>query len=129
MQPRRYAMARLAWSQKPVHIGPRVVALFAPVLFLTLFLGATLADAQSASNQSGPRDAAADQKIIEAIRTYYKNNEFDRAEAILRGVDVACEDRCSANVKANIWMYVGIVQGVGKGNQRKALDAFRSDWR
>src|SRR6185295_14288488 len=74
---------------------------------------------------AAPRDAAANQKIDEAINTHYLATEFDKAEALLKGVLEACEDRCSPNVKARAWMYVGIVRGSGRQDIAGAQDAFQ----
>jgi hypothetical protein len=74
---------------------------------------------------AAPRDAAANQKIEEAINTHYLATEFDKAEALLKGVLEACEDRCSPSVKGKAWMYVGIVRGSGKQDVAGAQDAFQ----
>ena len=50
-------------------------------------------------------------RLEEAINNLYLATEFDKAEALLKGVLEACEDRCSPQVKAKAWMYVGIVRG------------------
>jgi hypothetical protein len=74
---------------------------------------------------AAPRDTAANQKIDEAINTLYLATEFDKAEALLKGVLEACEDRCSPQVKAKAWMYVGIVRGSGKQDIPGAQEAFQ----
>ncbi|HVU02268.1 MAG TPA: hypothetical protein VHE30_10975 [Polyangiaceae bacterium] len=74
---------------------------------------------------AAPRDAAANQKIEEAINTHYLATEFDKAEALLKGVLEACEDRCSPSVKARAWMYVGIVRGSGRQDVAGAQEAFQ----
>jgi hypothetical protein len=74
---------------------------------------------------AAPRDSAANQKIEEAINTLYLATEFDKAEALLKGVLEACEDRCSPQIKARAWMYVGIVRGSGKQDIAGAQDAFQ----
>lgn len=74
---------------------------------------------------AAPRDTAANQKIEEAINTLYLATEFDKAEALLKGVLEACEDRCSPQVKARAWMYVGIVRGSGKQDIAGAQEAFQ----
>jgi len=74
---------------------------------------------------AAPRDTAANQKIEEAINTLYLATEFDKAEALLKGVLEACEDRCSPLVKARAWMYVGIVRGSGKQDIPGAQEAFQ----
>jgi hypothetical protein len=89
-------------------------------LFLTV-AALLLSPAVSAA----PRDTAANQKIEEAINTLYLATEFDKAEALLKGVLEACEDRCSPQVKARAWMYVGIVRGSGKQDIPGAQEAFQ----
>jgi hypothetical protein len=74
---------------------------------------------------AAPRDAAATQKIEEAINKYYLATEFDKAEALLKGVLEACEDRCSGAVKGRAWMYVGIVRGSGRQDLGGAQEAFQ----
>jgi hypothetical protein len=74
---------------------------------------------------AAPRDAAANQKIDEAINTHYLATEFDKAEALLKGVLDACEDRCSPSVKGKAWMYVGVVRGSGRQNMAGAQEAFK----
>ncbi len=74
--------------------------------------------------EAAPRDAAAKKKIDEAINTHYLQTSFDKAESVLLGVIQACEDKCSPSVKAQAWMYVGIVRGSGRGDAAGATDAF-----
>jgi hypothetical protein len=88
------------------------------LLALAIVLGTTVAHA-------APRDAAATQKIDEAINNLYLATEFDKAEALLKGVLEACEDRCSPQVKARAWMYIGIVRGSGKQDVAGAQEAFQ----
>ncbi|HEX3594379.1 MAG TPA: hypothetical protein VHU80_04735, partial [Polyangiaceae bacterium] len=73
---------------------------------------------------AAPRDAAATQKIDEAINKYYLATEFDKAEALLKGILEACEDRCSPSVKGRAWMYIGIVRGSGRQDMAGTKDAF-----
>jgi hypothetical protein len=75
--------------------------------------------------RAAPRDAAATQKIEEAINKYYLATEFDKAEALLKGTLEACEDRCSGGVKARAWMYIGIVRGSGRQDIAGAQEAFQ----
>ncbi len=76
------------------------------------------------SVRAAPRDAAAAQKIEEAINKYYLATEFDKAEALLKGILEACEDRCSPSVKARAWMYIGIVRGSGRQDMAGTKEAF-----
>jgi len=73
---------------------------------------------------AAPRDAAATKKIDEAINNLYLATQFDKAEALLKGVIDACEDRCSPQVKGRAWMYIGIVRGSGKQDLGGAQEAF-----
>ncbi len=76
--------------------------------------------------QAAPRDAAAKKKIDEAINTHYLTTDFEKAESVLLGTLSACEDRCSGPVRAQAWMYIGIVRGSGKADQAGALEAFQA---
>jgi hypothetical protein len=73
---------------------------------------------------AAPRDTAANKKIDEAVNQHYLATAFDKAENILTGTIKACEDKCSGPVLGRAWMYVGIVRGSGKGNQKGAREAF-----
>jgi hypothetical protein len=59
------------------------------------------------------------------MRVHYRNGDFTKAESLLLGVDLACGDRCSAQVKARLWVNLGVVQGVGKHEQTKAQASFK----
>jgi hypothetical protein len=74
---------------------------------------------------AAPRDNAANKKIDEAINQHYLATDFDKAEGILTGTIKACEDKCSPSVLGRAWMYVGIVRGSGKGDQKGAIEAFK----
>jgi hypothetical protein len=89
-----------------------------------LFFSALLVFA-AGSVRAAPRDAAATQKIEEAINKYYLATEFDKAEALLKGTLEACEDRCSGGVKGRAWMYIGIVRGSGRQDIAGAQEAFQ----
>ncbi len=71
-----------------------------------------------------PREKAALQKIDEAINQHYLATEFDKAEAVLTGTIIACDDKCSPATLAKAWMYVGIVRGSGKQDTQGATEAF-----
>jgi hypothetical protein len=73
---------------------------------------------------AAPRDKAALKKIDEAISTHYLNMNFDEAEGLLLGTIRACEDKCSPEVLAKAWMYVGVVRGAGRNDLAGALEAF-----
>jgi hypothetical protein len=70
------------------------------------------------------RDNAANKKIDEAINEHYLATDFDKAEGVLTGTVTACADKCSPQVIARAWMYVGIVRGSGKNDQAGAKEAF-----
>gem|GEM_PF-472524 len=70
------------------------------------------------------REKAALQKIDEAINQHYLATEFDKAEAVLTGTIIACDDKCSPATLAKAWMYVGIVRGSGKQDTQGATEAF-----
>ena len=91
------------------------------VLALSLVALATCRPALAAA---APRDAKAIAKIDEAINKHYIATKFDQAEAQLLGVIAACKGQCSASVLAKAWMYVGVVRGGGKNNQKGAREAF-----
>ena len=78
----------------------------------------------SAPAFGAPRDKAALKKIEEAIYTHFLNTEFDKAEGVLLGTIQACEDKCSPEVKAKAWMYVGLVRGSGRNDMQGAGQAF-----
>ena len=71
------------------------------------------------------RDNAANKKIDEAINEHYLATDFDTAEGVLTGTVTACGDKCSPQVIARAWMYVGIVRGSGKNDQAGAKEAFQ----
>jgi len=71
------------------------------------------------------RDNAANKKIDEAINEHYLATDFDKAEGVLTGTVTACADKCSPQVIARAWMYVGIVRGSGKNDQAGAKEAFQ----
>lgn len=73
----------------------------------------------------GSLDAAARVKIDAAIDELYLKGRAVEAEAELKGVYVACGDRCSPAVKARAWMYVGILWGNGASDLGRAREAFR----
>jgi len=78
----------------------------------------------AATSMAAPRDKAALKKIDEAISTHYLNMNFDQAEGLLLGTIRACEDRCSPQVVAKAWMYVGVVRGAGRNDLAGAQEAF-----
>ena len=92
---------------------------------VSFLLALALVTVWAALAVAAPRDNAANKKVDEAINQYYLATEFDKAEAILRGTIEACEDRCSPEVKARAWMYVGIVRGSGKQDVQAAQEAFQ----
>ena len=71
------------------------------------------------------RDNAANKKIDEAINEHYLATDFDKAEGVLTGTITACGEKCSPQVIARAWMYVGIVRGSGRSDQAGAKEAFQ----
>jgi hypothetical protein len=71
------------------------------------------------------RDNAANKKIDEAINEHYLATDFDKAEGVLTGTVTACGDKCSPQVIARAWMYVGIVRGSGRNDLAGAKEAFQ----
>jgi hypothetical protein len=78
----------------------------------------------AAPASGAPRDAAAKKKIDEAVNKYYVATEFEKAESMLTDAIQGCRGQCSAAVIAKAWMYIGIVRGGGKNDQRGAKAAF-----
>ncbi|HEY2405983.1 MAG TPA: hypothetical protein VGI10_08270 [Polyangiaceae bacterium] len=89
------------------------------LLFLALFSFFTVPAMAQYS-----RENAASKKIDEAINEHYLATDFDKAENVLTGTIKACEDKCSPQLLGKAWMYVGIVRGSGKNDQKGAADAF-----
>lgn len=89
------------------------------------FLCAALLLSVAATATAAPRDAAAKQKINEAINTQYLATKFNKAEQIILGTIRTCGHECSPQVLARAWMYVGIVRGSGKNDQAGAMQAFK----
>ncbi len=78
----------------------------------------------SRSASAAPRDAAAERRMQEAMTMHFVAGNHVQAEALLLGVDKACENRCSPRVKARIWLDVGIVRARGRGREESAREAF-----
>lgn len=78
----------------------------------------------SAVAAAAPLDKAANKKIDEAINEHYLATNFDKAESVLLGTVKACGKKCSPQVIARAYMYVGIVRGSGKSDQKGAQEAF-----
>jgi hypothetical protein len=79
----------------------------------------------AAPASAAPKDRAALEKISETMKGDYAMGRYEQAEAILLGTDQACADRCSAPVKAQIWLYIGCVRGTGNADQDGARTAFQ----
>jgi hypothetical protein len=103
---------RMSASRGVVRVAWRVLtAVAVPVLMLESALAA-------------PRDAGAERRMREAMTLHFVAGNHVKAEALLLGIDKACEDRCSPRVKARIWLNVGIVRARGCGRQESAREAF-----
>lgn len=70
------------------------------------------------------KDKAAQKKIDESINVHYLAMDFTQAEKVLLGTLQACADKCSPEVRAKAWMYVGLIRGSGKNDQTGAAEAF-----
>lgn len=73
---------------------------------------------------AAPKDGAAKKQIDDAINKYYVTANFDKAETVLVNAISSCAGQCSAAVTGKAWMYVGVVRGSGKNNQKGAKEAF-----
>jgi hypothetical protein len=93
-----------------------------PRLIAALVIACTLSTAPAWADSSG--DAAANQKIDEAVNNHYLMMELDKAESSLKGVVQSCGDKCSPSTVAKAWMYIGIVRGSGKNDLSGASEAF-----
>lgn len=98
--------------------GARWVTLARWALALSLALTARTSSAQY------PRDRSANQQITEIISRLYAKQRFAEAEEALLGVIRACGGECSPAMLARAWMYAGIAEGSGMGDQRAARESF-----
>jgi hypothetical protein len=87
-------------------------------LALSLVLTARTSSAQY------PRDRSANQQITAIISGLYAKQRFAEAEEALLGVIRACGGECSPAMLARAWMYAGIAEGTGMGDQRAARESF-----
>jgi hypothetical protein len=71
-----------------------------------------------------PRDRAANRQITEIISELYAQKRFAEAEEALLGMIRACGAECSPAMLARGWMYAGIAEGTGMGDQRAARESF-----
>jgi hypothetical protein len=73
-----------------------------------------------------PRDRSANRQITEFISELYANKRFAEAEEALLGVIRTCAAECSPAMLARAWMYAGIAEGTGMGDQRAARESFEN---
>ncbi len=71
-----------------------------------------------------PSDRSVEKRIQEAVNKYYLATNFAKAEKIITAEINACGRRCRPRVIAKAWMYVGIIRGSGKNDQKGARKAF-----
>lgn len=71
-----------------------------------------------------PRDRAANQQITEIVSGLYSKQRYAEAEEALLGVIRSCAAECSPAMLARAWMYAGIAEGSGMGDQRAARESF-----
>ncbi|MBN2193718.1 MAG: hypothetical protein JW751_12945 [Polyangiaceae bacterium] len=86
--------------------------------------GAAPSSAVAAPRLAAPRDRSATAKADEA-QLLLGRGEADKAEALAMGTLNACEDRCSAAVKARLWCLVGIAWS-RRNEVDRAREAFTS---
>jgi hypothetical protein len=91
--------------------------------FLSAVLALSLGLAAPAAAQY-PRDRSANQQITVIISGVYAKGRFAEAEEALLGVIRACGAECSPAMLARAWMYAGIAEGTGMGDQRAARESF-----
>jgi hypothetical protein len=80
----------------------------------------------TAAVAAAPRDGATVKKIDRAINEEYVNTKFRAAEATLMSAINDCARQCSPAIVAKAWMYVGVVRGSGKNDQKGARAAFEN---
>ena len=78
------------------------------------------------ASAAAPLDRSAAKKTDEAMQDLYTAGKYPQTESQLAGILKACQDKCSSPVKARIWMYIGIVRGTGKKDQKTAREAFEA---
>jgi len=88
----------------------------------TVGLGLALAPAPASGQY--PRDRSANQQITAIVSGLYAKQRFAEAEEALLGVIRACAAECSPAMLARAWMYAGIAEGSGMGDQRAARESF-----
>ncbi len=93
---------------------------------LTIVAATVLALALPPSPALGqdPRDGAALEQIAKVMEGPYARQRYTLAEETLLEVITICADGCRKETLARAWMYVGLVQGNGLGDQRAAREAF-----
>lgn len=87
---------------------------------LALWVGLTPMNAEGQS----PRDRSANRQITEIVSGLYAQQRYAEAEEALLGVIRSCAAECSAAMLARAWMYAGIAEGSGMGDQRAARESF-----
>jgi hypothetical protein len=91
--------------------------------FAALALALALALAAPALAQY-PRDRSANRQITQIVSGLYARQRFAEAEEALLGVIRACGAECSPAMLARAWMYAGIAEGTGMGDQPAARESF-----
>jgi hypothetical protein len=71
-----------------------------------------------------PRDRSANLQITEIVSGLYAKQRYAEAEEALLGVIRACAAECSPAMLARAWMYAGVAEGSGMGDQRAARESF-----
>jgi len=87
-------------------------------------LGMVLLLAAGSALGQYPRDRSANQQITEIVSGAYAKRRYAEAEEALLGVIRACGAECSPAMLARAWMYAGLAEGSGMGDQRAARESF-----
>jgi hypothetical protein len=111
--------------------SPRVGSLLFPRALLRRITRASagvvalgLGLAPSSAQERHPRDRWANQQITEIVSGPYAQQRYAEAEEALLGVIRACGAECSPSMLARAWMYAGVAEGSGMGDQRAARESF-----
>lgn len=107
-------------QRRPTGGLPRRAAAYARRWALGLALG--LASSPAAGQY--PRDRATNLQITEIVSQLHAKQRFAEAEEALLGVIRACGSECSPGMLARAWMYAGIAEGSGMGDQGAARESF-----
>jgi hypothetical protein len=91
---------------------------------LRVSLVATLLTLGHGNAHAEPLDGAAVGSMRQAMSTHFAVGDYQKAEGVLLGTLRSCGERCSANVRARIWLYVGTVRVARNTNPKSSMEAF-----